>query len=77
MTFSKTCFTAQWEIHAPSFITPKATQFFFMLFNYSLFDSKQLHSYTAFANCGFYYMHGVFSVRCELNVMYTCLSSKL
>jgi len=69
MTFSKTCFTADWELHAPSVITPKATHMLFMLFNYSLSHSKQLHSYTAFADCGFYSKHAVFSVRYELKLM--------
>jgi len=41
----------------------------FVLFNYSLSRNKQPLTCTAVAGCGFYSKHGLFSVRCELNVM--------
>jgi len=40
-----------------------------MFLNYSLSHNKQILTRTALAAGGFYSMHRVLSVRCELNVM--------
>jgi len=59
--FSTKYFIHPTVLHAPSGITPKI--------NFSLSHNKQRLTYTAEANCGFYYKDRVFSVRCELNFM--------
>jgi len=61
MTTSKKYFTVHWLLHALSFINPKVTLIFHVI--YSLSHNKQPRTYTTVAYSGVYSKLGVFSVR--------------